>query len=168
MSIVLRPAWQRRDATIESDARALWGRLNSLPANVGVDTRVSELCAAAYEGHELIGISTAAIREVEFVRCRLAMARILVDPANRRMRAGARLLMYTRLLLESWSLENPDEQLMGMATVVQNAELNEIENRPMVLRSTRLTLVGYTQSNEPMRIAWFEHATMQAPPQPGI
>jgi hypothetical protein len=165
MSIVLRPAWQRRDATIESDARALWGRLKNLPENVGLDTRASELCAAAYDGHELLAVSTVVIREVEFVRCRVAMARVSVDPNSRRMRIATQLLVYTRMLLELWAFENPDEQVKGMGTVSQNPELNALEDRRMMLRSTRLGLVGYTQNNEPMRIAWFDTATIQnAPP----
>jgi hypothetical protein len=81
------------------------------------------------------------------------------------MRIATQLLVYTRMLLELWAFENPDEQVKGMGTVSQNPELNALEDRRMMLRSTRLGLVGYTQNNEPMRIAWFDTATIQnAPP----
>lgn len=165
MAITFRPAWMRRDATIESDARAFWARLNLLPPTSGVETRLGELCAAAYDGHEMVAVSTAVIQEVEFVRCRIAMFRCAVDPDARRMRVATQITVYSRKLLELWSMENPDTQLMGMGTVVQSPDLLDRDNRRMMMRSTHLGLVGYTPTNEPIRIAWFEHATIaDAPP----
>jgi len=165
MQISFRPAWRRGDAAIASDARAFWQRLNILPPTTGVETRLDEICAVAYEGHQLVAVATAVIREVEFVRCRLAMFRCSVDPDARRLRLATQITIYSRKLLELWSLENPDEQLMGMGTVVQSQDLLDREARRSMLRSTKLGLVGFTETNEPIRIAWFEHATLRdAPP----
>ena len=59
--VVLVPAWRLEDAKIVEDAKAFWHRLNALPPNVSVEERAQELCAAAYVGTELAGISTASI-----------------------------------------------------------------------------------------------------------
>ena len=57
-------------------------------------------------------------------------------------------------------MEHPEERLMGMGTVVQSPDLNDRENRRAMLRSAQLGLVGFTDNNVPIRIAWFEHATL--------
>jgi len=145
---------------IESDAKAFWQRLNLLPPAVGIETRLPEICAAAYEDHQMIAVATAVIREVDFVRSRLAMFRCSVDPGARRLRVATQLTVYSRKLLELWSLEHPEEQVLGMGTVVQSPDLNDRDSRRMMMRSTHLGLVGFTDAGEPIRIAWFDHATL--------
>jgi hypothetical protein len=155
----LRAAWQRQDAAIERDAELFWLANKAIPPGSDAGTRLSELCAAAYIGDELVGISTTPIRTIGFLRTKLAMLRVLVAPGARVQNVARRLGVFSRDLLEAWSKENPQEGVMGLGAVIQSPLL--VKNvTEAVYPETRLAFVGYTQEGFQMRVFWFAHATV--------
>lgn len=157
LDIELLTAWKRADAAIEADAKALWRRLSVLPEGADADLRADEIVVAAYVGGTLAGVSTAFVRELEFLRHRFAMLRGLVAPEFRKHNIGRMLLGRSREVLEQWSRDHPDEAVMGVAGVIQNPALVAKE-RPPTSPVGAFTLVGYTQEGEQIRVAWFDHA----------
>lgn len=157
LDVVIRTAWKRADPVIETDAKALWRRLSVLPEGVDADLRADEIVSAAYVGDALAGVSTAFVRELEFLRHRFYMFRGLVAPEFRKHNIGRRLLANVRDVLEPWARDHPEEGIMGIAGVIQNPVLVE---RPRLPTSPvgAFTLVGYTDSGEQIRVAWFDHA----------
>ncbi|HTE78320.1 MAG TPA: hypothetical protein VK653_16500, partial [Xanthobacteraceae bacterium] len=65
-----------------------------------------------------------------------------------------------RELLEQWSKSNPDEKVLGMAAVLENPNFDLLGTRP-IWRGADLTLIGYNQLGQQIRLAWFDHARMQ-------
>lgn len=159
-----RSAWRLRDPVIERDALAFWEREGLLASKTNVDARLSELCIAGYDGDELITTSTAVVRHVELVGCKLAMFRCAVAKDKRRMLLASVIAAHTREHLEQWSLAHPEEEVMGMGSVTQAKALDNLSRRAM-FRSSRLGFVGWTPAGEQMRIAWFEHGSV--PLEPG-
>ena len=157
LGIEWRTAWLKKDPTIEADAKALWRRLSVLPGGVDPDLRAEELVSAAYAGDQLAAVSTAFVRPLEFLRQRFAMFRCVVAPEFRRHSVARKIAGHSRGVLEQWSYDHPEEAVMGMATVVQNADI-QAKSRGAIWRSSGLALVGYSAEGEEIRVAWFDHA----------
>ena len=155
--IVLRPAWRRQDPVIERDAELLWRDLKILPPTADVGVRLAELCAGAYRDDALVALSTASIRYVGTLRCKLAMYRCLVAPKERMHRLATAITNFSRELLETWSLDNPQEEIQGLGAVIQSRELVEVQPFA-VYPQTGLSFIGYTQEGFQMRVRWFKHA----------
>ncbi len=162
--VEFRPAWRLKDSAIGRDALAFWAREGLLAAKTSLDVRLSELCMAGYDGDELIALSTAVIRFVDLVGCKLAMFRCAVAREKRRMLLASVIAGYSREHLEQWSLAHPEEEVMGMGSVTQAKALDNLSRRAM-FRASRLGFVGWTPNGEQMRIAWFEHGAI--PLEPG-
>ena len=154
----LRPAWKLSDANIARDAKALWQRLTTLgPAEA--ERRVSELCAAAYSGNDLTGVATAYLERLEILRGRFAFFRCLIVPGEGRVELARSLAILSRDLLERWSRENPDEEVLGMGAVIPPNAYGERQGEPVWAEGgLNLNLVGYSRGGEQMRVSWFRHA----------
>jgi hypothetical protein len=163
-----RPAWRLGDAAINRDAIAFWDRNNMLPAAASLEERLAQVVAGAYDGDKMIAIATANIREVDFLRARLAMFRCSVDRETRERRLATAISLYAFDVLERWSLAHPDEQLMGVGAVIQSRALVEHDNHA-VWPDTKLTFVGYTNEGYQFRVRWFAHGTIPRfwPGEPG-
>lgn len=151
----LRPAWRRGDAGIEADAIAFWRRLGILPPDVAPEERARELVAAAYKDGRVVAVSTATLGRLEQVRARLAMLRGAVDPDHRRSRLGFALLLYTRELIERWSMDNPAERVAGLGAIIESPDLVARQKEPFWPMS-RFGVVGYTPDGRQVRVSWFE------------
>jgi len=158
-AIEFRPAWRKRDPTVERDAELFWQRMKALPPRANVPDRLANLCAAAYLSDELIGVTTARIRDINFLHCKLAMLTVLTaaGAASGLHAVGTSLSNYSHDLLEAWSRENGAEGVMGLGALIQSRNLVENYNWA-VYPTTGLALVGYTRSGIQMRVSWFAHA----------
>jgi len=154
-----RPAWQLADSQIAQDAVAFWERNNMLSPNASVEERLSQVVCAAYDEGQMIAIATANIREVDFLRANLAMFRVSVDRNARHKRVSTALSLYAFDVLERWSQEHPEAQLMGIGAVIQSRALVEHDNHA-VWPDTKLTFVGYTNDGYQFRVRWFPHGTI--------
>jgi hypothetical protein len=160
--VKLVPAWKRDNGKIGKDAVDFWRHLQVLPPGVSPEQRVNELCAAAYAGDELIGVSTVSLGQLAPVRCRVGFFRCSVNPAHIHRRIAWRLAKYSRELLEQWSKSNPDGKVLGMVAVLENPNFDLLGTRP-IWRGADLTLIGYNQLGQQIRLAWFDHARTQRP-----
>jgi len=153
-------AWQRNDAKIIKDATDFWLKLRVLPPDVTPEQRVRELCAAAYVGDELAGVSTIELRHAPNLRCRLGFFRCLVSSAHRHRRIARRLTVYSRELLEQWSKDHPEEKILGMAAILESPNFDLLARRPKWGES-KLWLIGYTPKGQQIRLTWFDHARLE-------
>jgi hypothetical protein len=159
-TLTIRPAWRLGDGEIELAARAFWRRLNILPAGVRPEDRVKELCSVAFLNGEVAGLSTTVIEPVPFLRSRLAMLRVAVDPAHRRRLIAVELTRHTGDHLEQWSLDHPAEDVKGLAAILQSSAFQAHQKSPVWPRSG-LVLVGYTTDGQQFRVRWFNHAVVE-------
>lgn len=155
----LRPAWRRGDATIEHDAIEFWNRLKVLPADVRPEDRVAELAVVAYAGERIVGVATAEVGHIKTLRGLFAGLRCAVDPDHRRKGLAAALTVRARDLIEQWSLQHPEEKVLGLAALVESPDL-AIPLRKPVWPRTGLNLAHFLPDGRQLRIAWFAHARL--------
>jgi hypothetical protein len=80
----IRPGWRAGDPQLEADAIGFWQRLGLLPAHVDPEARAREIVLGAYKDGRLIGVTTAILGPLDFLRARFAFLRSAVDPELRR------------------------------------------------------------------------------------
>ena len=151
-----RVAWKRADPAIEADVKAFWARLNLLPPGVDPDARAREVVVAGYAGSMVVAASTAALQDVPFLRSRMAVFRAAAGPAFARPEVFTRLGAQTRAALEAWSRDRPEEGVMGLMTVI-GADAARTRAAPHRVE-TGLSLAGFTENDEKIMVAWFDHA----------
>eukprot|EP00568_Trieres_chinensis_P011423 CAMPEP_0183308202 /NCGR_PEP_ID=MMETSP0160_2-20130417/20413_1 /TAXON_ID=2839 ORGANISM="Odontella Sinensis, Strain Grunow 1884" /NCGR_SAMPLE_ID=MMETSP0160_2 /ASSEMBLY_ACC=CAM_ASM_000250 /LENGTH=194 /DNA_ID=CAMNT_0025471987 /DNA_START=86 /DNA_END=667 /DNA_ORIENTATION=+ len=155
-----RSVWKRRiEPEVRDDVIKLWKANGLLPPGVSVADRLSELCVVAYEGQTLIGVSTVVLDMMRCVGVRAGFFRCSVSPTHRKRNVATELTVRSKVVLEAWSLINPDEAVMGLGVVVESPQLSSKSREPVWPRSG-LTLVGYREEKQ-IRIAWFEHSTVE-------
>lgn len=165
--IEFRAAWRKADAELERDAKEFWQtRLRLLPRNVDPEARARQLCAVAYRDGVPVGVSTATIEYIKQFRSNMAVYRCAVARQFAHQPLSWRITDFSREVLERWSLENPDEKVMGLMAVMQSREL--VTRYPQVFGVVNMTFTGFTPAGFPIRVAWFKHATIPVdwPPKP--
>jgi GNAT superfamily N-acetyltransferase len=155
----LREAWQRGDAALESDAIAFWNALRILPSDVRPQDRAQELVALAYRDDRLVGVSTAAIGQIDSLRGRFAVYRCAVHPEHRRQGVATALTIRSRAIIGQWAARHREARLLGLACVISSPELTSLLDQPC-WPATGLDLVGFTPQGRQVRVAWFDEARL--------
>ena len=158
LDVELKLAWRRSDPAIERDAELYWQREGMLRPGADVALRLAQLCSVAYVGDGLAGLTTVNIREIDFLHCKLAMFRCAVSRSFRMQHIASRLTVFTRDILEAWSRDHPEEEVLGLGCVVQSRTL--VEHRSQAMWPDGLAFVGYTAQGHQMRVYWFRHAKL--------
>ncbi|HXV24451.1 MAG TPA: hypothetical protein VED46_09345, partial [Alphaproteobacteria bacterium] len=141
---------------------AFWKRLDALPPRIAPEERVKELCTLAYREDELIAVSTMVLDMLPQLRARFGFFRCLVAPEHRRQGLAYLLGVHCGHLLSAWSKLNPEEKVLGMATIVESPALDEFSKAPVwpAPGVNGLTLIGYTTKGRQIRVSWFQHARL--------
>lgn len=162
MNITFERAWQVKDPQQWEEAKAFWEAHNLLPAELRDWRAANELVALARDNGAVVGVSTANIEYQPPLRGRFAMYRCAVAPGQD-PDLTIRLTVETFHILGAWSIENPNERLLGIGTVIDGKALGDKAREPMWPdHGLNLNLVGYTNRGEQIRIAWFQHARADA------
>jgi len=155
----LKVCWNSADATIQRDALKFWREQNLLSDVADAAKRLRQICVVAYEGTRIVGAVEARLTRLEVVRARIAMLTLAIAPEQRHAKLAGELMHRAQGVLERWSIEHPDERLMGIGTIVRVRDVDERARQP-VWEPTNLTLVGYTLKGAQIRLAWFKHAKL--------
>ncbi|HWF01818.1 MAG TPA: hypothetical protein VG248_18615 [Caulobacteraceae bacterium] len=164
--------WRNPSAEVGASAKALWAATGILPAGVDPDERVAQLCVVGHLNGMLVALTSAEINEFALVRQRFAFLRIMILP---RFRSFPRVLALARAAhgsLEAWAAAHPEEEVMGMATVIESrigAAAGEAPCWPMRQDgppTSGLVLAAYNDAGDQVRISWFGHARITPPPSP--
>lgn len=161
MDVVFEEAWRRNDPEQAREAVAFWERLNLVPP-VERERRASEVVGLARVDGQVVALSTAGLAVLPQFRARFAMYRCAVDPAFRRQDISYRLSGWSRGVLEAWSAAQRQEQVVGMAAIIQAQEYRIKQHEPVwPEHGLELNLVGYSPRGEQVRVAWFRHARVE-------
>ncbi|MEY4879243.1 MAG: hypothetical protein RJB62_712 [Pseudomonadota bacterium] len=152
------PAWRKNDPKLEADAIAFWEAQNLLPQGLDPQKRARELCGLVYRGDEVIAVSTAVVQELTHLRCRLALYRCAAARSMRREPFSLQVTEESFAHLQKWSLENPNEKVMGMGAIIESRLL--ARHMPSVFWPVGLIFMGYMPNGQQLRVAWFKHATV--------
>ena len=149
-NIEFRDVWRKDDKQVEADVIALWQRMGVLPKGVNPNARAKEICVAAYEGGDLIAVTTVNIEMLQVVRTKMAFFRALVAEDHRAQKVLVPLTYALHQAMERYALAHPELKIGGTAAVV--AAPNTIY-KPV--GAAEMILVGYTGRNEPVLLRWF-------------
>ena len=158
--IVFRPAWRLNDPQVVRDAMAVWARENIIQSVT--DERVKELCAVAYSGGEPVAVSTATIIHAPSLRNNFFNYRCIVASHFRQRDMAWKISAYSFMLLQDWSLHNPQERVLGFMIYVETDKF-AVPQRDPVREHLGITLhfVGYTPNGQQVRVVWFNHAKLE-------
>jgi len=153
-------AWLRGDPAQAADAKAFWAEQDLLSGEAA-DQRVKELCALAYAGGKVIGVTTVNFMDYPLFKAKFAFYRCAVHPDFRRKYVATFLTRHTLTALEAWSLEHPDAEIQGLAVIFEAWELGPKAVHPHWPDfNIHLNLAGYTAKGDQVRVAWFRHARL--------
>ncbi|TNE57449.1 MAG: hypothetical protein EP340_08595 [Alphaproteobacteria bacterium] len=157
----LKPAWKQFDSKMEEDALNLWRKHKILPPEVDPADRLDQLCIVAYYQDQPVAISTANIMVLKSVQQKFAFVREFVVPEFREHDLARWLIVDSKSVLSHWSQQNPKQQVMGLAVVIQSNILqhSEIHQYPR-WPQTGLSVSGYTTDGDQLRMVWFDHALL--------
>ena len=89
--------------------------------------------------------------------------RCAIDPEFRRHELAKAITSRSIAILKRWSDANPNEQVLGLAAVIQAPELRGMALRPVWPEyELDLNLACYLPSGEQLRVAWFPNVKIQA------
>lgn len=148
--------WMKNDPQVRQDALKLWKSLNALPPGTESD-RLNSLCVVAYDGDELVAVSTIGIKYIPSVRAKIGWFRCLVRPEVRKKGVATELCVRCKNVMEEWSKNNLLEKVLGYGVVVESRNLATLSRKPIWPR-TELALMGHTSNGQQMRLVWFDHA----------
>jgi hypothetical protein len=165
--ITTRVAWRRGDAQLEQDAVDFWRRHQLLPEGVSPEARAADLCIAAYQGEELVAVSTVALQYIPSLRARLAMARVAAAPEQHRgmVRTAAYTIAASIGAVRDWAREHPQERVMGLATITSALRYETKRQAVWRCRGEAIALIGFTPEGYPIRATWFPGARTDPPPR---
>jgi hypothetical protein len=155
-ALEVRVGWRRDDPAIAADAIAFWEKLAVLPAGVAPAERAKELVAGLYRDGTLVAVATAVAERVDFLGARFLMLRSMNGPDLPRETAHEALAGPVRDVLEQWALDNPDEAVAGVVTLIDPRAWGALAHVP-VWPVWPLTLVGYLGDGRQVRACWFDH-----------
>lgn len=161
--IDFRFVWNRNDAGAERDARSFWWALDALAPDE-IEERAKQLCSVAYEGGNLVAVSTVHLQDFPRLRSRFFYYRTTVAPGVRRQRLASRLCVYSRDHLNTWANEHPEEKLKGLFIILEADEFHRHKHfhQPVGHQlDLDLVLVGYTPGGHQLRVVWFKDATVE-------
>jgi hypothetical protein len=149
-------AWKMGDERQRDDALAVWTEHKILPVGDKPAKRLAELVSVAYSGREPVGVATAQISFYNPVRSKLAFLRCFVVPTHRQQDVARGIIRASYRYLSDWSEQHPEEEVRGAAVVAQSPFLGPINRKP-VWSETKLSLIGYTDKGQQIRLSWFDH-----------
>lgn len=147
------PDWQDR-------VREFWRSQGLLTDEAEIGRRLRQICCLASLSDRLVGVSTARLALIPQLRASFFFFRCAVLPEFRQQGVARALAVRCRDTLSDWSRRNPEAHACGMATVVESPLLSEFAKLPQ-WPASGLSLIGYTEQGQQLRIVWFEHARLE-------
>jgi len=155
--IAFKIAWDRRDQALMDEVKAFWTASELMVPRL-LDERAGQLGVVACDGDRIVATATAELAVLPGLRARFAVISIAVDPQSRRKSIGLRISGRFLTVLEEWSAAHPEEEVMGMAAVIEGDWGAKMHEPIWPDWGLNIVLAGYTHRNQQIRISWFRHA----------
>jgi hypothetical protein len=145
--------WLKNDADAERDAIVLWRANGGLPKDKTPQEYARELAIVAYDGGTLIATTTCRLGYIKKVRQNMAMFRLFIAPNHRRENISGPMTVNLFEAMGTYARENPQLRIGGMGAVVSARG----HLKKPITPTGNLMLMGYSDSNHPMILKWFDH-----------
>lgn len=154
----LRSVWKNCPANIQQDVEAFWTAHNLLEAGPTLEARKAEIAVVAYEGDTLVAVSTINIQPFVGKDIKFGFYRSSVHPDLRHQGVARLMIAECETAISAWSQANPEERVLGLATIVENEVIKQTLGHLPVWRNSQMVLIGYTDKGHEVRMKWFDHA----------
>jgi hypothetical protein len=126
-----------------------------------IEGREHEICAAAYDGDELVAVSTAALFYDPSMRNKLFGYRCMVAPQVRQQNVAWKISAFSLKILQNWSAQHPEEHVLGLMICVETDKFETGLRKPVREKlGFTMHFVGYTAAGQQLRVVWFDHAEL--------
>lgn len=153
-------AWRKNDPKFEADALAFWKREDVIPDETDAAERVKQLALLAYDGDELVAITTIQVRAFPRLRQKFAFLRGIVASNYREQHLAIMMGKPVHDLIEKHALAHPHENIAGLAAIVSSPLIGARPNP--YPNGAGFVLIGYTPYGEQVRVSWFDHFRVPA------
>jgi hypothetical protein len=146
--IEYRDAWLRQDRLVARDAIAFGA---AMPGERTSEFWASNLCAMAYAGPGVAGLSQCEFRFSERVRANMAYLQVFASPQYASHRIDRNLILKSHEIARRHALRHPEAKVGGTMLVIEDASFV----RPVT--DSFMLLAGYTPGSKPVVLRWFDH-----------
>ncbi len=155
--ITFQNVWEEKNQELLDEIVEVWNRHRALPRGENPLDRAKQVVyLARNKENRIVGISTAYISWVKQLKANMFVYRGFVAQHYRRMGILTKLTLMTRDYLETIHRSiNP--RCLGIIATIENAGLNQTL-RQAVYPKSKLALIGYTKSGNPIRVYYFQGA----------
>lgn len=154
-----RSAWRLGDERIVEDVKRFWSQAN-LPA-LRIEGRENEICAVAYNGEELVAVSTASLFYDPSMRNNMFGYRCMVAPHLRQQNLAWRISAFSLKILEEWNALHPEVRALGLMISVETDKFETGLRKPVREKfGFTMNFVGYSATGQQLRVVWFENAKL--------
>ncbi len=154
-------------AVNQQDVVEFWVREGALSLEAA-RARVPELVLVATgEDGELVGVSTAYVRQNEQLWMDMWHYRVFVGAAHRQSHLAVALTLATRERLKERFVTGEDTRAGGIAIAIQSPVLRRLDDA--IWKATDFAYIGQNAVGDPLRVHYFPGATAPGPPgAPGV
>lgn len=155
--ITYKIAWQKKDEKIMKDAGTVWQETGAVKDPAQAIQRAQFLCVVAYDGNELVAISTVIVGMQTQVCAKACFFRCMVRPDYRRRHIATELAKRSLVVTEEWSKENPSKKVSAFVMRIETRILSVKCYQPVW--DNKINFIGYSEDGLPLYLRWFKHAS---------
>jgi GNAT superfamily N-acetyltransferase len=155
--------WKMANEKARTGAMQLWeDETNGTMPKKMQEARADLLAVVAYDGENVIAVSTLQTELNRGLWCRIGYFRCIVRSEYRKKGVATELLQECYKLLSEYSKENSGEKIHALAVSIDKKLCPERAAKPVWPEvGTGMTLCGYNEHGMQIRLAWFEHVQLQ-------
>ncbi len=152
--------WQKDLGELKKEIITIWKQHNPGIEEQHADERAKQIVfVIKNEFDQVVGISTAYKAYIKQLRNYLYAMRILILPEYRRPGLAAKLIVETRVFLESIHQQDDENRAIGVITLIENEGLKKVK-REAILSASKLVYIGNSSKGHHIRVYYFKGATL--------
>jgi hypothetical protein len=152
--------WPGRGKAWEADIRQLWDTHREAREIGSADKRIDSAVMVLVAAGRVVGLSTAYARQVGLLNHNwLYEFRIFIAPHARQPGLDAKLIQESVSILEQSAQTDPHKPI-GVLAQLQNEKLMQSPSATPILRLAPFYLIGYTSKGYPIRVLYFDGASI--------
>jgi hypothetical protein len=153
--------WNKDDENVQKGVMDLWD--NQFGDGMTTEMkkkRLGSVCVVAYDGEQVIAVSTLVINPNKGLWCKIGYFRCMVRSNYRLKGVATQLAVECKQVLAEYSKIHPSENIKAFGTMVDGKHLGEKGRKPFWPK-TGMTIIGYNELGMQFRIAWLDSARVE-------
>jgi hypothetical protein len=158
------PVWKQVTPDLEAELLAMWVRHQAMADPALAAARAAQaVCVGRDEQGALCGVGTAVVRVLPRLRQPMYYYRQFFTQEVRGRKQTVPFFNGAKRVLEDYNAGLPQPESLGLLLELENPQLAARYNMAQGLQTT---FIGYSPRGFPLRVSYFENATLLAPAAP--